>query len=213
VPDAFWAVWDRRAGRFRRGAGPLAGRVSAGTGRAAVRARALRLEIELDEVAGIETVCAVGRAHSWTRKQAGIPARARVDTGPVLDGWAIVDDTAAYYARHTEWRWSAGVGESLDGSPVAWNLVSGVGDPPLHSERTVWVGAEAVEVPPCRFAADLTQVDDLRFTAEAVMRRRINLGLMRSRYLQPIGTFSGRLPGGVELAHGLGVMEHHDAWW
>ena len=36
---------------------------------------------------------------------------------------------------------------------------------------------------------------------------------MRYSYLQPLGTFSGALPGGLELASGLGVMEHHDAHW
>jgi hypothetical protein len=28
-----------------------------------------------------------------------------------------------------------------------------------------------------------------------------------------MGTFTGSLPGGIELEHGLGVMEHHDAVW
>ena len=37
---------------------------------------------------------------------------------------AVVDDTAAYYERHTSWRWSAGVGLSDDRRAVAWNLVA-----------------------------------------------------------------------------------------
>ena len=41
----------------------------------------------------------------------------------------MIDDTAGHHARHTEWRWSAGVGEGPDGSALAWNLVSGVNDP------------------------------------------------------------------------------------
>jgi hypothetical protein len=36
---------------------------------------------------------------------------------------------------------------------------------------------------------------------------------VRSRYRQPFGTFSGALPGGIELADGYGVMEEHDVWW
>ena len=36
---------------------------------------------------------------------------------------------------------------------------------------------------------------------------------MRSRYRQPFGTFSGELPGGIELAEGYGVMEDHDVHW
>ncbi len=36
--------------------------------------------------------------------------------------------------------------------------------------------------------------------------------LIRSRYRQPFGTFSGAI-GGVELADGYGVMEDHDVCW
>ena len=68
-------------------------------------------------------------------------------------------------------------------------------------------------MPPCRFAADLSSVDNLRFHAEAVRERNDNLLLLRSRYRQPFGTFSGVLPGGIELTEGYGVMEDHEAWW
>ena len=58
----------------------------------------------------------------------------------------MIDDTAGYHARHTEWWWAAGVGRSRAGADVAWNLVTGVNDPPRRSERTVWVdGAAARE--------------------------------------------------------------------
>ena len=40
-----------------------------------------------------------------------------------------------------------------------------------------------------------------------------NALIMRSRYRQPFGTFSGTLPGGIELAAGYGVMEDHDVHW
>ena len=41
----------------------------------------------------------------------------------------------------------------------------------------------------------------------------MNLLVMRSRYRQPFGTFTGTLPGGIELAEGYGVMEEHDVLW
>ena len=37
--------------------------------------------------------------------------------------------------------------------------------------------------------------------------------VVESEYRAPFGTFSGTLPGGIELARGLGVMEHHRALW
>ncbi|HEX4671658.1 MAG TPA: DUF2804 family protein, partial [Solirubrobacteraceae bacterium] len=62
-------------------------------------------------------------------------------------------------------------------------------------------------------ADDLSRVDDLTFHPEAERRHSQNLVLVRSRYRQPFGTFSGTLPGGIALGKGYGVMEDHDAWW
>lgn len=218
--DAFWAIWDRAASRLTHGAGPRAGRVVMAPGRVLVSARGARIEIGLDEEPGIETVCASGASYAWTRKQLAVPARVRVELGTrrpargfELAGLAVVDDTAAYYERHTRWHWSAGIGRARDGRPLAWNLVAGVNDPPTCSERTIWIDGEAHEPPPCAFVADLSAVGDLRFHREAELHRRTNLGLIRSDYRQPLGRFTGRLPGGLELAEGHGVMELHDAWW
>ncbi|TML97847.1 MAG: DUF2804 family protein [Actinobacteria bacterium] len=99
-----------------------------------------------------------------------------------------------------------------DGREVAWNLVSGVNDPAADSERTVWIGGKAFEPPSSQFMSDLAGVDKLNFASEAVRKRSDNLLLVRSRYRQPFGAFSGELPGGVTLAEGYGVMEEHQAW-
>jgi Protein of unknown function (DUF2804) len=130
-----------------------------------------------------------------------------------VDARAVIDDTAAYYPRHTSWRWTAGVGTAVDGRAVAWNLVSGVNDPPSRSERTVWVDGAALEVGPSAFADDLSAVDDLRFHPEAELRNHQNLLLVRSSYRQPFGTFSGQLPGGIALSQAYGVIEEHDVHW
>jgi Domain of unknown function (DUF2804), C-terminal len=104
------------------------------------------------------------------------------------------------------------------GAPLAFNLVEGVNDPPAGSERAVWVGGVPHEAPAVSFASNLTQIvsEDgarLNFTPEAERRRRENLLVVRSDYRAPFGIFSGTLPGGVELARGLGVVEHHRARW
>ena len=130
----------------------------------------------------------------------------------------MVDDTAGYHARHTEWWWSAGVGESPEGSALAWNLVSGVNDPQSGSERAVWVAGEPHETAPVSFTAALDQIscEDgslLAFHAEAERRRCENLLIVKSDYRAPFGSFSGTLPGGIPLAHGVGVVEHHRALW
>jgi hypothetical protein len=214
--QAFWAVWDRQEGRLYERTGVGGAGVTLTPGRARVRGRAIAIDLELAEASGVETVCASGSSYGWTRKQGGILATGSVRIGDaehVLRARAMIDDTAAYYARHTRWRWSAGVGRSDSGRELAWNLVQGVNDPPEQSERTLWVDGEPHELPPLEFAADLSAVGALRFHAEAIRESNQNLGLLRSRYRQPFGTFRGTLPGGHDVVEGLGVMEDHDVWW
>ena len=96
---------------------------------------------------------------------------------------------------------------------VAWNLVDGVHDGAEASERTVWIDGRPREVEPQLFAADLSRVGDLAFSRWSTREHVMSLGVVRSRYLQPFGTFSGELPGGLTLAEGYGVMEDHDVRW
>jgi hypothetical protein len=223
--QVFWAVLLRgRDPRLlaRTRTLPRAGTVDLSRGRLRVREPALTLDFALEENVGVETLCPHGDAYVWTRKQAGLPARGTIalDGSPprAIEALAIVDDTAGYHARLTEWRWAAGVGIDPAGAPLAFNLVEGVNDPPRGSERAVWVAGAPHEVAPVRFAADLSCVtgadgSELRFTAEAQRSRRENLLVVRSEYRAPFGRFTGTLPGGLELARGLGVMEHHRARW
>jgi hypothetical protein len=214
--QSFWAVWDRDTQTLRERTVIGHGRVRLPPGRVLVTDRDVAIDMELAEVAGIETVCRSGASYAWTRKQGGIPAHGvvRLEGCEVpLDARAVVDDTAGYYQRHTRWRWSAGVGRASDGRELAWNLVSGVNDPPRDSERTVWIDGRPTEPGPSAFGDALERVDGLRFVTEAVRERRDNLLVVRSAYRQPFGTFSGELEGGVELAEGYGVMEEHDACW
>ena len=208
--QSFWAVWDRATQRLRERTRRSGGGVRLGMdrpGRVLVLDGGVEIDLTLEEVDGVETICPVdGRpgAYAWTRKQGGVRAHGTVCVDGVvreLDALAIVDDSAGYHARHTAWQWCAGVGRADDGRPVAWNLVSGINDPPRDSERTVWIGGVPVEVgPAARFAEDLSAVAtddgvDLRFSAEAVRERRERLLLVRSEYRQPFGTFAGTLPG------------------
>jgi hypothetical protein len=215
--QSFWAIWDRSAGRLHEHTAMGGGGVRLGYGSAAVADRGLGLELAFTEGAGVETVCASGEGYAWTRKQGGVIAAGTIalrgERSRAFAGRAVIDDTAAYYERHTRWRWSAGVGTADGGHQVAWNLVDGVNDPPHDSERTVWIDGVVSEPGPVRFAEDLSSVGDLRFVEEAVRERRENRLLIRSRYRQPFGTFSGALPGGLALSEGWGVMEDHDVWW
>jgi hypothetical protein len=134
-------------------------------------------------------------------------------TDHAFDGEAVVDESAGYHERHTAWRWSAGVGRAEGGERVAWNLVTGVHDALEASERTVWVDGKPRDAPPVAFADDLSRVGGLEFEEWCAREDHTNRLIFRSDYRQPFGTFRGELPGGLRLASGYGVMEHHDVRW
>jgi hypothetical protein len=224
LSQSFWALYMRGEGELleRTRLAPRRSELQLPAGALRVHDRGVVLELELSEEAGIEALCAHGRGSVWTRKQAGVRARGTLtlpgQAPQEIDARAVIDDTAGHHARHTEWRWSAGVGHDPAGRPLAWNLVSGVNDPPQGSERAVWIEGAPVEVPPASFADDLSSIrcedgSELRFRAEAERSRRDRLVVVSSYYRAPFGSFSGALPGNVALREGLGVMEHHRARW
>jgi hypothetical protein len=213
----FWAVCE--PGRpvvarttLRRGGVRMEG------SRALVAHDGVRIDLTFEEDGGVETR---HRDRVWTRKQAGVPVRGTIKVSErsfTIDCLGAVDETEGRHQRHTTWSWSAGVGRSVDGARIGWNLVAGVNDEPQGSERCVWIDGDPSEVAPVSFADDLSRVSftdggALDFVTWGAREDRTNLLLLRSSYRQPFGTFSGTLPGGVTLAEGYGVMEWHDVWW
>ncbi|HYA67208.1 MAG TPA: DUF2804 family protein, partial [Acidimicrobiales bacterium] len=116
----------------------------------------------------------------------------------------------------TEWRWA-----SASGNGVALNLTEGFTAP---TENVVWNGGRLESVGPVRFAFDrenpaspwrITGPDggvDLAFAPEGHRQESRNLVLAASHYLQPFGTFRGRI-GGVVIDGLVGVTEDHVARW
>jgi hypothetical protein len=143
-----------------------------------------------------------------------------------LDGAiAGYDYTNGLMARRTSWHWGFFLGRATTGERVAMNLVEGfVGE----AECAAWVDGEVLPLGEGRFAFDakaplqpwqVTTGDggvDLRFSPGGAHDEHRNLGLVSSRFLHPIGTFSGKLrAGGRELAieRALGVTEDQDVTW
>ena len=221
VPQRWWAV-ALPGGELHERTTIGRGGVSVERGAVEVERDGVRIHLTLEESDGVEIASPTSAGHyTWTRKQADVPARGFVEVSGKrheIDGVAFIDESAGYHDRHTAWKWSAGNGHTRDGRTVSWNLVTGVHDAPTDSERTVWVDRKPAEVGPVTFAPDLSQVTfseggSLQFTEWAAREEDMNMLLMRSRYRQPFGTFTGTLPGGLELAQGYGVMEEHDVRW
>jgi hypothetical protein len=167
-----------------------------------------------------QVVCDTGEegGYVWTRKRpVAVECDVRIGERRIqCEARGVEDESCGYHPHHTVWDWSAGIGETTDGREVAWNLVSGINDPPEGSERAIWIDGEPREVGPATFAGlEAIEVDGARldFTAEAERSKEESKPWAKYSYRQPFGTFSGTLPGGLSLARGLGVMEHHDAHW
>jgi hypothetical protein len=210
---SWWAIWDRESRTLAENTLRGGSAVSIDGPTATVADGPARVELTVTETPGVETVSPHGREYIWTRKQATrVTGTASVgDRRFTLDAPAIVDDSAGYHARRTDWLWSAGVGTNAAGASVAWNLVTGLHDAEAASERTVWVDGEPHHVAPQAFDG-LDGVGGLRFTPEATRTHRENRLIAATDYEQPFGTFSGELPVAGPVT-GLGVMERHSARW
>jgi hypothetical protein len=219
--QSFWILWDRERQQQWAHTNPLPGsrEVAFDGARLEIDGPGLRASLELGEVAPIETTCPSGKSLAWTRKRAGMPVVGTVEVPGrrlQLDGRGVDDESAGHHQRHTHWHWSAGVGESVEGHNLAWNLVEGINDPRQGSERAIWVDGEPGEPAPVRFrgldSVDLGDAGSLDFASESDHARNDNYLLIRSRYRHRFGSFAGTL-GGLTIAQGFGVMEEHDALW
>jgi hypothetical protein len=222
LPVAWWAVWDRERGLMIQRSARGHGGVTASPAGLRVRGRTVRAQLAFGSAAPVELTSPHGASEIWTRKQAGVPVHGWVEVHGVRREVAlrgVVDESAGRHARHTSWRWSAGVGTAASGAAVAWNLVDGLHDGPARAERAVWVDGVPHPVEPVAFAG-LASVGPrepgswrLDFAAEATRARRENLILVASDYEAPFGSFSGSLPVAGALREGWGVMERHEATW
>src|SRR5262249_46580193 len=155
----FWGIWDRQRRRlWERTRRDLPGRrreVVMRRDSVRVRSGSIEFDLEFDQGYPIECFCPNGEGgYSWTRKAAGMPVRGEVRIGRrsnPLEGLGGIDDSAGYHRRYTSWAWSAGVGSARDGRKVAWNLVAGINDPPVESERAIWVAGQPIEPGPVAF--------------------------------------------------------------
>jgi len=212
LPQAFWGVLDgaelRERTRFLPGAVELSDGV--------VRVRGVADLVVEPAGDPIEVTNRHSTQLIWTRKT---PARVRGTlAGREVELPALVDESAGYHARVTEWEWAAGAGIDAQGRDIRWNLVAGIHDGATGSERRVWIDGVPNEVGPVAFSPALDEVrfadgSLLHFTALAERARSDNLGLFASDYRQPFGIVSGTLPGGIALVSGAGVMERHSARW
>lgn len=175
---------------------------------------------------------------STTGKNAALPVRGTVcvRTDGVVHQFSLrnavggFDYTSGMLPRRTQWRWSFLTGFLPDGRTIGMNVTSQftglVGE---SRENSLWLEGRLHALDPdatINFDADdpskpwLVRTDDgavdLRFVPIGVHRESLNLGVIRSNFLQPVGEFSGTIRLGEEVLtiDGLpGVVENQDTLW
>ncbi|HZN91577.1 MAG TPA: DUF2804 domain-containing protein, partial [Myxococcales bacterium] len=201
--------------------------------------RALRWEGEILAVGGAPALSVIAPAGGGgtgqvnvTQKQAGLLAFGTLFANgrryPLDGGVAGLDYTHGYLPRHTAWRWAMACGRLDDGTPVGVNLVEGFNDDSDQvNENALWIGSRLYPLARARFSFSkrdpldewhVTTIDqelELRFRPVHVHREERDLKVVRSRFVQPAGTFTGTaLVNGRRIPLSLaGVTEEQDVLW
>ncbi len=144
------------------------------------------------------------------------------------NSFAILDWTNGFYPRKTWWNWACGAGTASDGTPIGFNFSSGVYNKGLL-ENIVWVNGIPLEQKNILFTYDEKHPErpwqiysrdgriNLIFKPEGMRRANDNLGFLKSRFIQPCGSFEGSIKTNDNLCLHLlnvgGVVEEHFAKW
>jgi len=167
-----------------------------------------------------------GGALHGTQKSPGMPLTGEIrtfrDEYKLDGGVASFDYSNGLLARETSWRWASG--HNLE---MGFNLQSGYFG---GHENALWIDGEVVPLAPAHFIFDphdpmqrwhiFTEDDQLElyFTPDGARRQDRNLLVAASRYIQPVGHFSGWVrsePEGPKriVTQLAGVTEDHYSRW
>jgi len=167
-----------------------------------------------------------GGAIHGTQKSGGMLLTGEVrtyrDEYPLSGGVASFDYSNGLLARETAWRWASG--HNLE---LGFNLQAGYFG---GNENALWLDGQVLPLAPAHFIYDpndpmqrwhiFTEDDrlELFFTPEGARRQNRNMLVAASRYIQPIGTFSGWVRSGPDEPKRIvtrlpGVTEDHYSRW
>lgn len=166
-----------------------------------------------------------GVAHA-TQKTSSLSARGWAEAAGNrfdLDGaWGAVDASNGLLARDTAWRWA-----SAHRPDVGFNLQAGYSG---NQENVLWLDGCPLPVGAAQFDFDAERplepwrirtddgLIDLVFTPEGARAANKQFGIAASRYVQPVGSFSGSVKGAAgdtprHVAALVGVTEDHRSLW
>ncbi len=196
----------------------------------------LRCLHALDEIEPLVAVLPVGTGRVMYTHKVPLPLRGTVRVGGERhearpsESFAVLDVHKAHYPRHTWWNWATCAGRDGEGRALGLNLTRNVHtDDHRLNENALWIDGRLQRLGGARFSLDredllapwhLTTTDgrvDLEFRPRGQRAEDTRLGLVRSVFVQPFGTFHGTVLDDAGTAVSLdglfGVCEDHDALW
>lgn len=169
---------------------------------------------------------------AYTHKDAGMHADVRLtldDQRLPREGLATLDWTRSAALRTTRWNWASAATFLQDGRRLGLNLSAHVYDDAAGAsmENAIWLDGHLQLLGGVTFTLPASPQSetwhvrgadvDLAFTSVGARQQNVNIGLIRSRFVQPFGHFTGkiRLQSGDELQipPSFGVVEDHFAVW
>ena len=222
------------ASRFRRFGQWIDFRPRSPTGgqgfRLGLRCGDFGIDAEIDAPAAAPFLLAIGPiangAVHATQKSPGMAMRGDVRVGggryDLSGGVASLDYSNGLLARETAWRWA-----SAHSLTLGFNLQAGYFG---GRENALWLDGRLIPLGNARFDYDATDpmapwhihtddgLLDLQFQPEGIRRENKNLLIAASRYVQPIGSFSGWVKPAHDAAPHMverlaGVTEDHYSRW
>ncbi len=201
--------------------------------------RSLKADIEIIEPEGgispMHFLMPMGNTKpAFTTKTAGLKARGKIILNKKVfdlaseNTFAVFDWTNGFYPRQTFWNWACGAGFSDDGTQVGFNFSSGVYENGLL-ENTVWINGTPLKQGKITFSYDSEKPElpwlikskdgliNLRFKPEGIRKANDNLGIIKSKFIQPCGSFEGSIKTQsnhiFHLSSVGGIVEEHFAKW
>lgn len=209
-------------------------RVNESRGKPEIRA-SLRCNHDLSAIQPLVVVLPVGRGRGMYSHKVALPVEGTIRVGERVydasaeNAFAILDIHKAHYPRQTFWNWATCAGRDSQSRAIALNLTRNVNeDDATLNENALWVDGRLEHLGPAQFDFDsdrilepwrLTTTDkrvDLVFSPQGERTEDIQLGVIRSTFHQPFGTFSGTVKSAneeIRIEDHFGVCEDHTALW
>ncbi|MCW3480266.1 DUF2804 domain-containing protein [Neisseriaceae bacterium JH1-16] len=231
LPGVSTRIEDRAFGdaTFRAGRERLAFRRADERLELTVNCKELKLAAHID-LSGTPPVMAAIAPANWlahsTHKSSGLAVTGFVEAAgrsyPLDGAVASLDASNGLLARDTRWRWA-----SAHNRELGFNLQAGYMG---NAENAIWLDGRVFRVGAARFDYDAADplapwqiasddgLVELVFQPEGARREDKQLLIAASRYIQPIGTFTGRLRDPISgrehaIERLLGVTEDHRSRW